>query len=236
MKIDKNLKNKSGIYRLVSNDVIYVGSSVNLLRRLTDHFRFLKNNKHQNPHLQNHYNKYGVDSFSYYVIEFCDTSCLKEKETNYIEKYKCFEKGFNQSKNSFSPLGYKHSEENKKIMSIKKIGYKQSKEQIEKRRLSLIGKIRTKKHKENYKNSKLGVKNPMFGKKEALEITKSRMKNLFDARKVDYTLLDVINNIEYKSNSLKELANLCPISLATLNRLKFNKTGNSIKKQYKLLW
>lgn len=41
----------------------YVGQSQRVKKRLREHFRLLKAQKHQNPRLQNSYNKYGADAF-----------------------------------------------------------------------------------------------------------------------------------------------------------------------------
>lgn len=263
MNIEQELKNKSGIYKLESNNIIYIGSSINIFRRLKDHFRFLEKKKHQNPHLQNHYNKYGIESFTYSIIEFCNKDCLKEKETYYIEKYECFEKGFNQSKNSYSSLGYKHTEENKMIMSLKKTGHKQSEEQIEKRKASLIGKKRTEEHKQKYRNSKLGEKNPMFGKKEEDEHKKHRMKNMLSKERwnkgltskdderlkklavwknkippnaIKHILIDLETGFKWEEPSLTHLSKSCPLALSTLVRLKRGVCGKKLNKKYKLIW
>lgn len=54
-----------GIYRIVNmaTDECYVGQSQRMKKRVREHFRLLRLNKHPNPHLQNSYNKYGVSSF-----------------------------------------------------------------------------------------------------------------------------------------------------------------------------
>jgi len=54
-----------GIYRIVNEatNECYVGQSQRVKKRLREHFRLLKAQKHPNPRLQNSYNKYGSDSF-----------------------------------------------------------------------------------------------------------------------------------------------------------------------------
>jgi hypothetical protein len=52
-------KTKSGIYQiknLITNE-IYIGSSKHLASRKAGHFCRLRKGKHQNPILQNHWNK-----------------------------------------------------------------------------------------------------------------------------------------------------------------------------------
>ena len=61
----------SGIYVIVSriDGKLYIGQSTRLSHRIADHFRRLRNNKHQNRHLQYAYNLYGKDNFYYEIVE-----------------------------------------------------------------------------------------------------------------------------------------------------------------------
>jgi len=69
----------SGIYKIQSKihpDRIYIGSAVNLYNRWAVHKHLLKNNKHDNPRLQAHYNKYGKDDLIFGVVVVCDKEQL----------------------------------------------------------------------------------------------------------------------------------------------------------------
>lgn len=79
------------------NNKQYVGKTVNIERRLSDHKWKLANNKHKNPSLQSAYNKYGKDSFSYKIIELEGISDeeLNEKERELIAELDTFHNGFN---------------------------------------------------------------------------------------------------------------------------------------------
>jgi group I intron endonuclease len=59
-----------GLYKLVNKATgqCYVGQSQRCKKRIREHFRLLCLNKHSNPHLQNAYNKYGLENF-YGAIE-----------------------------------------------------------------------------------------------------------------------------------------------------------------------
>jgi group I intron endonuclease len=59
-----------GLYKLVNKATgqCYVGQSQRCKKRIREHFRLLRLNKHSNPHLQNAYNKYGLENF-YGAIE-----------------------------------------------------------------------------------------------------------------------------------------------------------------------
>lgn len=52
----------SGVYQIYNpiNNKRYIGSSINVERRLKEHLRNLKKNTHCNVHLQSAYNKYKV--------------------------------------------------------------------------------------------------------------------------------------------------------------------------------
>lgn len=92
----------SGIYIIknITNDKIYVGSSVNLKSREYKHFWMLKKGIHDNHYLQQSYNKNGEDSFVFEITEYCPATDLIIKENEYIDKYKSnfLEYGYNLAK------------------------------------------------------------------------------------------------------------------------------------------
>lgn len=64
-----------GIYKIVNKVTgqCYVGQSVRIQKRLAEHFRLLRLNKHTNPHLQNAYNKYGAHNFEGSIEVECES-------------------------------------------------------------------------------------------------------------------------------------------------------------------
>ena len=72
MVIGKELATKIGIYCIENtiNNKKYIGSSKNVFKRKNRHFGDLRNNIHPNKKLQASYNKYGVENFKFYVLEF----------------------------------------------------------------------------------------------------------------------------------------------------------------------
>lgn len=124
----ENKKMKSGIYKITCliNNKIYIGSAVNLFKRKTNHFSDLNKNKHKNKHLQNAFNKYGIDKFTFEVLEHVDTNLLIIREQFWIDISNCTNRniGYNVCLIAGSSLGIKHSEETRKRRSQLNIGNK----------------------------------------------------------------------------------------------------------------
>lgn len=118
---------RKAIYIIVNtvNSKVYVGSSVDVGKRRSSHFRSLDKNKHPNKHLQSAYNKYSKDAFAMHLLEYVDDeSNLLEREQYWINTTKSYDRnvGYNNSPSAFNSLGVKHSEESKKIRSISSVG------------------------------------------------------------------------------------------------------------------
>lgn len=79
----------SGIYCIknIKNGKCYVGSSKDIDHRLYRHMLDLGKNGHQNPRLQNSFNKHGSQYFVTGVICECDEEVLLDTEQYYISSY-----------------------------------------------------------------------------------------------------------------------------------------------------
>lgn len=118
---DRDLyKDKFGIYCITNllNGKTYIGQTgESFLRRFWHHQWKLRNHKHDNPHLQAAFDKYGDDCFEFIVLEVCSTKDeLDSKEIYYIA----------QESNSYNILaggggrrGAPMSEHAKKLLSEK---------------------------------------------------------------------------------------------------------------------
>jgi len=106
-----------GIYYIKNllNEKIYVGQSDNLSNRKSLHFHKLKNNKHENSHLQNAYNLYGVENFVFEIILYCESFELTRYE-DLIEK-RNRPNTYNIRECVDSNKGIKRSEETKRKLS-----------------------------------------------------------------------------------------------------------------------
>jgi group I intron endonuclease len=91
-----------GIYKIENsvNDRIYIGSSVNIPRRITEHKRLFKSQKHNNPHLLNFVNKYGIKSLIFSKVESCVINDLQKIEQVHIDK---LDLTFNICKKAYRP-------------------------------------------------------------------------------------------------------------------------------------
>lgn len=112
----------SGIYEIrnVINGNVYVGSSVDVGRRLKEHFSKLRLGSHYNSHLQRAYNKYGHDSFSWSIIELVpDASRLIATEQIHIDNRN---PAYNICRVAGHPGGLRHSEATRAKISAARLG------------------------------------------------------------------------------------------------------------------
>jgi group I intron endonuclease len=117
-----------GIYKIVNkiDGKCYIGSSNNIHRRFYIHVRKLNDDSHENPYLQNAWNKYGSPTFQLIVVEECDCDVLLIREQIYLNDAKNNESlyynlNFTSTKPP-SPKGRIISKLTRKKLSITKTG------------------------------------------------------------------------------------------------------------------
>lgn len=90
-----------GIYKIQNkiNGKCYIGQSTNIHKRWTSHRNRWKNpsdHNYETP-LYRAFRKYGIESFTFEVLEECDAAELNTKEVSYIQQYDSFWHGYNQT-------------------------------------------------------------------------------------------------------------------------------------------
>jgi len=86
-----------GIYKItcLGNNKVYIGSSSDVKKRLSDHKNKLLKNRHENKHLQNTFNIYGQDKFLFEIIDIVDKEeKLYEFENQFFSLYKSTNSNF----------------------------------------------------------------------------------------------------------------------------------------------
>lgn len=158
---------------------VYIGQSGNVIGRIKGHKISLRLNNNHNQHMQKSYNKYGLDNFTFEVLETNITCPLVVdfKERFYIKKYDSMnpKKGYN--KESGGNCNKFVSEETKKLQSNAKtgerhhyfgkfreshpaFGNKHTEEHKNKIRKMQTGTKRSKETKNKLSEKKMGIKNP----------------------------------------------------------------------------
>jgi group I intron endonuclease len=118
IQILKDQKDKSGVYCLVNNinGHKYVGSSINLSSRMKNYLNntYLKNKNNSNMPIVKALLKYDQFNFSVWILEYVEPEFLSIRETFYIIFLMPY---YNVLKQGYSSLGYKQTEETKKLLS-----------------------------------------------------------------------------------------------------------------------
>lgn len=101
---------KSGIYKIENkvNGDTYIGSSIDVRKRINRHFTDLRNGQHHNVRLQRAFNKYGESGFLYDVIIYVKKSDILVFEQKYID---LLNPVYNICKTAGNCIGVKHSTE-----------------------------------------------------------------------------------------------------------------------------
>lgn len=110
-------RGNTGVYQIVSciNNKLYIGSTVDFKTRKKQHIYSLIQSTHNNSHLQNHVNKYGISDLKFKMIEYCKKEELLIREQFYLDTA---QPDFNICTIATSRLGVKASKET--IEKIKK--------------------------------------------------------------------------------------------------------------------
>jgi len=184
--IVSEFNNKSGIYLLhnLVNGKQYVGSSINLKRRLYSYYSPSK--LIDNRYISNSILKYGHNNFTVLILELVEKSDhiktdLLNREQYYIDLLKPV---LNLNPTAGSSLGFKHSDETKALLANLRTG--KSLSEKTKQLLSELfsgelnpfwGKTHNLDTLTRMKLSKIGELNPMYGKEKSPEFIEQMHKD-----------------------------------------------------------
>lgn len=90
-----------GIYKITNliNNHSYIGQSININRRWYQEKTkaFQSDTDWYNSPLSQAFRKYGIENFSFEILEECSADELNNKEIYYIEKYNTYQDGYNRT-------------------------------------------------------------------------------------------------------------------------------------------
>ncbi len=163
---------KNVIYKIrnVTNEKFYVGSTVDSRVRFQTHRRNLRAGKHQSPHMQAAWNKYGEDCFKFEVIEHVENpDNLLKAEQVWLDEHAGKPYCYNWATDASAPMrGKTHTDETK--IKLKKAAQKVPKGDAS----ILYGVLRSEETKAKISASQLGVKKPIGRKVSEEGLVKMR--------------------------------------------------------------
>ena len=159
----KDNKNKSGIYMWKNsiNGKRYIGSSENLKRRFLQYFNVNHLQRYNSMYICRALLKHDYFNFSLEILEYCEPEKCIEREDFYLSSEK---PEYNILPKAGSPLGHKHSDETKIIMSDAKKGEKNPMFGKTGENNPMYGKNHTEETKTIMSDTKKGKNHPNYGK------------------------------------------------------------------------
>ena len=139
----------SGVYQIFNQytNKRYIGSSINIERRLKEHRYGLKTNRHHNIHLQNAWNKY-QEFLVFEPLEYCNADNILKLEQEWIDYYKAYDRQFGYNIDRYADHTNNHLSE----------------ESIEKIRQKATGRKWSDEMRTNWTISNTGIKKPKQSK------------------------------------------------------------------------
>lgn len=92
-----------GIYKItnICTNKVYIGQSIDIRRRWTSHINILNNTNNntieKESALHQSMLKYGIDNFTFEVVELCSIDELNSKEQYWIKEYNSYLNGYNET-------------------------------------------------------------------------------------------------------------------------------------------
>ena len=107
-----------GIYKIKNkiNGKLYIGQSVYIEHRFSEHKRKCKENKYNN-HFYNALKKHGIENFEFTIIEKCSKQNLNNREQYWIKFYNSNNSQYGYNKTTGGDSNYKRTSDTKKKIS-----------------------------------------------------------------------------------------------------------------------
>ena len=229
------------IYQIkcLSNNKIYVGSSVDFANRWKCHRYHLRAGTHHSRPLQFAWNKYGEEQFTHSILEECSSQDRDAKEKYWIDTLQAtsIEFGYNICPNPSTREGLPHTEKTKAKMSLAKKGKKKTAEHIRKivegnrgrivseetrKKLSIAGTGRkwTEEQKQAIKNTRIGWKHSEASRQKIREKAIGRSPSE-DTRK---KLSEAGKNRKWTDNQRKLMASWERPTLTDKQRIELSRS------------
>lgn len=164
---------RSGVYRILNrmNDKVYVGSSLDLGKRIHGHRLALNKGRHSNVYLQRSWNKYGEHCFKFSIIEICSPDTCVEREQFWIDWYESylFKNGYNRSPTAGNCRGIKHGKAFREKGRKRMLGIPMKDWVKKKIAKALTGKSKSANHKKNIWKNRKGWRHSEESKKKISE-------------------------------------------------------------------
>lgn len=99
-----NFKCKPGVYKMINtiSGNFYIGSSKNVSIRIKTHKYLLRHGYKSNIRIKSDLERYGLESFIFEAIEYCDENIMKDREQYYFDQLK---PNYNVWNNVFNAIG-----------------------------------------------------------------------------------------------------------------------------------
>jgi group I intron endonuclease len=213
-----------GIYQIENkiNNKVYIGSSVDIIKRWADHVKNLKYGTHTNYKLQKDYKTYGISVFSFSVLEIVESkNDLFDIEQTYLDSL-----DINSNYNILSYSTWKYNSEfeesydivNFQLELADKLLLKKNLTIIKNEKLNLIGKDKTALSKAWYNKNSVAtikrLKNNLFNfyqttvNKEAIYWTSFTIgQNDMNSKGLIKRYISLVDKPKIKCNNLAYLAN-----------------------------
>lgn len=149
-----------GVYQIrnLVNGTVYIGQSINIEKRFSQHLSSLRSGKTNNKYFQRAYDKYGEENFVFEILKLCEQGELVKYENYFINNSKSV---YNIRPSAETNKGIKRTKETRILLS--KIHKGKTISQETRKRMS---------------ESRMGEKNHNYGK-HLSKITKQKISDTF---------------------------------------------------------